>query len=492
MSQGFKRSLFDRRSRPGRPRKGFLARAYRFFSEDIWHLEPAPLTATRRVLRRISRLGFLTLNGFNSDRCLVRASALTYVTVLSLVPLLALSFAMLKGLGIYKRFREQQLAAWLDRFLPLDPESLQPPPLRDALERMLGFVDSTNLNALTAVGIVVVFWAAIELLGTIENAFNEIWGVTRARSLVRKITDYLAIVVITPVLLVAAIGLTSAAQSYQIVQVLERDLGLGVLMGLAVRFAPLLAGWAAFSFLYMAMPNTRTRLSSSLIGGLVGGTAWQIVLWLHLEFQIGVANYSAFYSTFAAVPIFLVWVQVSWSIVLFGAELSFAHQHEHDYRRAALWRSATPARRTAVGLRVIARVAQAFRSGLPAPSTGDLERVLSLPAQPIDDALEACESARLVARVATAEGGSAWLPARELSAIRVAEVLEALDGARDLPGYIEPSPLDRASERLLEGLLNERRSSVYNLSLGELCERGEALARQPDPAGLSQPGVQAG
>ncbi len=492
MIQGFKRSLFDRPQRGNRPRRGFVERIYRFFTEDVWKLEGVHLPVTRRVLRRASRLAFLTLNGFSSDRCLVRASALTYVTVLSVVPLLALSFAVLKGLGFYERLRRELIDPQLDRFLPVDPATSPASGLREAIERLLGFVDNTKFGALGVVGLVIVLWAAIELLGTIEAAFNDIWGVHRSRSLVRKVTDYLAIVVVIPVLIVAAIGLTSAAQNNGFVLLLEQRLGLGALINLAVRFAPLLAGWAAFSFLYLAMPNTRTQVSSSLLGGLVAGTAWQIALWAYLEFQIGVANYNVIYSTFAAVPIFLVWVQISWSIVLFGAELAFAHQHEHDYRRVAMWRAATPARRSAVGLRVLARVVQAFRRGTQAPSAEQLERELSLPSQPIDDVLETLEGARLVARVGSGQDPQTWLPAREPAAIRVVDVLEALEGARDVPGTSEPSALERTADRLLEGIAGERRGSVYNLSLSELCERGEALSRETDAAGLSEPGIEAG
>src|SRR5688572_7421788 len=328
----------------------------------------------------MGRLSFLTVSGFLNDRCTVRASALTFVTVLSLVPLLAFSFAAMKGLGFYKDLSDKVIKPGIERMLPTDkaaptevatevsPAGEAGPgsgetaplasPLRESVDKLLALVEGTNFLALQFIGLVVVVWAVLKLLGTIEDAFNDIWGVRRARSFVRKVTDYLSIVVIAPMFLVVAVGLTSAAKTSAFGVFLENQLRLGWLIGFGLRLMPLLAGWVAFTFLYMAMPNTRTRLSSSALGGFIAGTAWQVALLLHVEFQVGVANYNVMYSTFAAVPIFLVWVQLSWVIVLFGAEVAFAHQHELDFRRVVGWREATPAMRASVALRVLVRAVE--------------------------------------------------------------------------------------------------------------------------------------
>jgi membrane protein len=508
----FKRSLLDASDRP-LLRRGWLGRVYRLLSEDIWRLESSELSLVQRILRRTGRLGFLTVSGFLGDRCTVRASALTFVTVLSLVPLLAFSFAAMKGLGFYENLRDTVIKPGIERMLPTvesasaastagepatsttsepatsaEPEQgsdhLTPAsPLRESIDKIFNLVETTNFLTLQFIGLIVVVWAVLKLLGTIEDAFNDIWGVRRARSFVRKVTDYLSIVVIAPMFLLVAVGFTSAAQTSAFGAFLEHQLQLGWLIKIGVRLMPLMAGWVAFTFLYMAMPNTRTRLGSSALGGFVAGTAWQVALLLHVKFQVGVANYNALYSTFAAVPIFLVWVQLSWVIVLFGAELAFAHQHEHDFRRVVGWREATPAMRASVALRVLVRAVEGFLSGRGALSADETAQTLGVPAQAVDEVLEALRTAGVVESAGEPEAGR-WLVARDPSSVRASDVLQVLEGTNTRGQLASKTGGDRAVDRLLEALELERRESAYNLSLLELVDRARALERDSEPAGL--------
>ncbi len=506
----FKRSLFDAADRP-LLRRGWVGRAYRLLSEDIWRLESSDLSLLQRILRRTGRLGFLTISGFLGDRCTVRASALTFVTVLSLVPLLAFSFAAMKGLGFYKELSEKVIRPGIERMLPRENPAPtdnvpavemptasapatevaaepvapggQPSPLRDSIDKLLDLVEGTNFLALQFIGLVVVVWAVLKLLGTIEDAFNDIWGVRRARSFVRKVTDYLSIVVIAPMFLLVAVGVTSAAKTSAFATFLENQLSLGWLIGIGVRLMPLLAVWVAFTFLYMAMPNTRTRLSSSALGGFVAGTAWQVALLLHVEFQVGVANYNVMYSTFAAVPIFLVWVQLSWVIVLFGAELAFAHQHETDFRRVVGWREATPAMRASVALRVLVRAVEGFLAGRGAFSADEVAQQLAVPVQAVDEVLDELRTAAIVEGAGEPEAGR-WLVARDPASVRASDVLQVLEGTNSRGQIASATGSDRAVDRLLESLELERRESAYNLSLRELVERARALERDSEPAGV--------
>lgn len=493
MALNFKRSLIEKRARPTAAKDGLLARLQRFFTIEVWRFEPEGLTFLRRALRRASRLVFLTLNGFVGDRCIVRASALTYVTVLSIVPLLAFSFASVKGLGFYEDFRSGVVDPAVERLLPSievevdgDPSAvpvLETPPLREPIEQLLTLVETTDLKGLAATGAVIVLWAIVRLLGTVEAALNEIWGVRRARSLVRKLTDYVSIVVIAPLGAVLMIGLTSATQSGAFGAFLDDTLGWGRLVRGVVRAAPLLAGWVVFTFVYVALPNTRTRFKSAALGGLVAAALWWLALWVHLQFQIGVAKYNLIYSTFAAIPIFLVWVQSSWLIVLFGAELAFAHQHERDYRREVAWREASAAASAGIALRSMARIVQAFLAGDPAPTAEVLASELSVPVQPVDDAMDALASVGLVAAVGD-EDEPGWLVARDPEGIRAVEVLEALEGEHQA-APAAPTGIDREVQRVLDRLSEERRASIHNLSLRELAQRG-ARELDVDQAGLGE------
>ena len=253
---------------------------------------------------------------------------------------------------------------------------------------------------------------------------------------------------------------------------------------------PLLAGWVAFTFVYMALPNTRTRLCApAALGGFVAGTAWQVALAAHVEFQVGVANYNKIYSTFAALPIFLVWVQVSWVIVLFGAELAFAHQHERDYRRVVGWRRATPAMRAASACGRWRASSRPSWRGAAAPTAEVLARELGVPAQPVEELLEALAAAgrRGVRRGADDDG--TWLRrARPRARCAWPRCWRSLEGRRPRCALVARSGDDRVVDRLLAALDEERRGSAYNLSLRELAERGaRARGGRDDRAGWAGP-----
>ena len=467
VSANFKRRLVEQRARgPHLGRRA--ARLYRWFSEEIWRLDTSPRGLAARTGRRIGRLGFLTASGFHGDRCLVRASALTYTTVLSLVPLLAVCFSVLKGLGWYEEFRQETLKTWLDQ---LAPESAGGSTdfaqgLRAGIENVLGLVDRTDLRGLQAIGLVLVIWAVIRLLGTIEASFNDIWGARRSRSFLRKLTDYLAIVFVAPILLVVG-GAVSAAVRKSEGALFGVDLSEAA--GWLLRFAPLFLSWLAFSFVYAALPNTRTRIRASLIGGFVAAVAWQAALALHVEFQLGVARYNAIYSTFAALPIFLIWVQLSWAIVLFGAEVAYAVQHEGEFRRIVGWREPSPSERARLVVRVAARLAQAFVEDTAPRSEGDLARELGVPSTPVDDALEVLAAAGLAA-ASEEDEARLWRIARDPARVTLSDVLDAAlaggDGALAAAGE-----LDRIVDRQLGLLGEERRGSPANLTLREVVER---------------------
>jgi membrane protein len=492
VSAHLKRHLLDVRAL-ARPGRGILARLQRWFAQEVWRLDEAPRGRAARIGRRLGRLGYLTLSGFQGDRCLVRASALTYTTVLSLVPILAVCFSVLKGLGWYEEFRHQRVPAWLEHFAPSaqaqDADFAQ--GLRAGIERLLVLVDNTDVRGLQAVGLVLVLWAVLRLLSTIEASFNDIWGVRRSRSWLRKVTDYLAIVFVAPILIALSGGLTARVRGLG-------DSVLGVDLSAAAEWAlrasPLLLSWAAFSFVYAALPNTRTQVRASLVGGGIAALAWQAALALHVEFQLGVARYNAIYSTFAALPIFLIWVQLSWSIVLFGAEVAYAVQHEGEFARVVGWSEPTPRERARLVLRVAARLAASFLADTPARTAGDLSRELGVPSPPVEAALEALAAAGLAAQSEDPEGAR-WRVARDPARVRLSDVIDAaLAGAGPGGASVTTGALDQLLDRQLGHLAEERRLSPANLSLRELVERvaRDAAAAEPRAAAARAQGAGGG
>lgn len=493
--------------------RGPVATLWRYLSRDLWlrKVEREPLW--RRFWMRTGRVMYLTVRSFVVDRCVLQAGALTYVTVLSLVPLLAFAFAMLKGLGYYEELREHRIDPFFDELLgaraSVEAQSTaaadvveqigvaEPLPargafeLRDGIDQVLDLVDQTNLKGLGFIGLIVLLLAVVRLLGSIEDSFNRIWGVRKARSWVRKLADYLTIVVVTPIFLVVAIGVTTSAQNAGVTEFLRQELALGGLIELLLRGVPVLVGWFAFTIVYLVMPNRRCKLSSALIGGFVAGTLWQIALVLHIRFQVGIANYNAIYAGFAALPVFLVWVQTSWVIVLLGAEVAYAHESEPDYRGLAAHQQHHQAFTEQIALRALTRVCDAFLAGEKPPSSSDIAAALGLAPRELREVLEDLREGGLVTVVeGRGDEARAFVPARDPERITVVDVLGVMRGEGLDLKVAAVGELDTRVDKLLTQLQHEARSSAFNRSLRELVDEARRREVAAGKAKLAQQGVQ--
>lgn len=463
---------------------GRVARAYRFVSHDLWRSEVDPAKGVRRSFNRVVRITFLALQGFVADKCVSRASALTYTTVLSVVPLLAFGFSALKGLGVYKSLVEARVQPFLNQHLGAEGQ------LRQAVDQVLEIVDSTNLGALGAVGVLLVLWAVLRLLEVVEASFNDIWGVRRSRSFVRKLSDYVTIVVVAPIFLVVVIGITGALQDESpVMDFLNTQLGLGPLISIGLKMAPVFAAWLAFAGLYLVLPNARAPLASVALGGVVAGTLFQLALYAHVVLQVGIANYSSIYSSFAVIPIFLVWVHASWVTVLLGAEVAFAHQNEPAYRGIAGYVAFTPAVRERIALRAMVRVCSAFLAGEQPCTAARIAVELGIPARGIQEVLDELEAAGIVREVVSVEGDGGWLPARDPGDIHLTDVNAAMRHSDDVAAVPAERPVDAEVDRLLESLVAEARGSVYDKSLREIV-RDAARDAALEGDGLARPSVQ--
>lgn len=353
---------------------------------------------------------------FTAHQGPLRAAALTYTTVLSLVPFLAIAFSVLKGLGA-----QNALEPILQRVAGDSEETIS---------RLVDYVNNTNVKSLGAIGLVLLILTVISLMGSIEEAFNAVWGVRETRSLQRRFSDYLSVVIVGPILLLAATSMTSSLQSQWILLWLIQNTYLGDAILLLFRFLPYLSVWIAMVFLYIFIPNTRIRFASAVTGGVIAGTAWELAQWGYFHFQVGVANYNAIYGTLAAVPIFLVWIYTSWLIVLYGLEIVFAHQHRgHGISGSGAVRlTATAREQLAVALLV--QVGLHFQKGGTPPTAQLLADELNVPLLPLETVFDDLE--RLGYLVETSGGVSGWLPARDPSEVPVSEVIGALRGVSNL------------------------------------------------------------
>lgn len=389
-------------------------------------------------------------SSFAAHQGTLRAAALTYTTMLSLVPFLAIAFSVLKGLGAQNALEPllQQVAG--------DSE--------ETISRLIDYVNNTNVKSLGAVGVLMLVLTVISLMGQIEESFNATWGVQENRPFQRRFSDYLSVVVVGPILLLAATSMTSSLQSQWLVQWLIEHTYLGDTILLLFRMVPYLFIWLAMIFLYIFIPNTKVQLGSAVLGGVLAGTAWQIAQWGYFHFQVGVGKYNAIYGTLAALPIFLVWVYTSWLIVLFGLEVVYAHQHRAI--RAAQLRSRvlTAATREVLALSALLLVCSHFHDDAPPPVAAELSDELGIPLSEMGELLEMLRSVHFLAK--TGENEAGWLPVRDPADIMLDEVVTALRGI--LPPAEECAAACAKAIEVLGRESDMRRESLKGVTIHDL------------------------
>jgi membrane protein len=407
-----------------------------FLKETIWR-ERAERRKLVRFLFRLLQVSFLVGKGFLDSKIFLRASALSYTTLLSLVPLLAFVFSILKGLGVDEKVR------------PLVMEKIaaaQQPVAEKLAEYVTNHIANTSVTALGAVGLVTLLYTVIKVLSTVEASFNDIWGVSQGRTWLRKLSDYTSVMVIAPVLLVVAISVSTYLQANPFFTSGVTVTAWRVVTAILAKLGPYALTWVAFTAFYAFMPNTVVRFGPALGGGIVGGTMWQLAFLAYTKFQVGVANYSMIYTSFAALPVFLMWLYISWVIALFGAEVSFAIANLETYKRHLENFRPSPEAREKVALRVFFEVAYAFHRGQTPPDAERLARVAGIPVRAVRDVITSLVDVGLLSEVRVVKAAG-YQPGKDISVVTPAAVLAALRSRGDT---IDPAEGDVLWEETLK------------------------------------------
>jgi membrane protein len=445
------------------PRPSAFSRFRGFLGGRLWEARLSELSAPRAALYWGARVLTVTVRGFLDDRLSFRAAALTYFTVLSIVPFLAFAFAVLKGFGVYASFVEGTIQPYVDETFAANEA------LYDAIGHILRFVEQTDVSRLGTLGVVVLAYAAVTLVSNVEVALNDIFGAKTRRPLLRQITDYVTLLVVGPLLLLAATTVSAAAQSSSALRFLRETLGLGPLIDFALGFGSVALLAVALFAMYAILPNVRVRPLAALVGALLGALLWQGSLVLHVQLQMGVARYSALYSVLGALPIFLVWTYVSWLVVLVGACVAAAHQADAAVRQPGNAARVDPALEEALALAIAAEVARSFVAGGPRVGAAAIAERLRLPPPVVDAVVEALVRAGLLARVVS--GREAGLvPGRDPERIRAEDLRDALRREprverlrAGLEGRLAPG-----LRRIVRAAEEERRRSPNNVTLRAL------------------------
>ncbi len=419
-----------------------LAKIIRFITIDIWRLQLASFSRKKSILIRQLRIIILALRGFDEDKCFLCASSLTFYLLFSIVPVLAMAFGIAKGFGIEKLLENQIV----DKFQG------QQQIINQLIQFSHTLLSQTKGGVIAGSGAILLIWTVIRVLSNIENSFNEIWGIKKARSIGRKFSDYLAIIFICPILLVIPGSITILAAGYLTVLMQKFPIlsTFGPLVILLFKLAPYIIIWVAFTFIYSFMPNTRVKFKAAILGGVAAGTIYQAVQWVYIKFQVGAAGYGAVYGSFAAVPLLLAWVQMSWLIVLLGAEISFAYQNVETYEFERDCLQISHSFKRLISLRIAHLVVKNFSSGGESLTAAQVSRKLEVPIRLVNDILYELVESGILAEVKQGEKSDIFYhPARDPEILTVKYIVDALEerGSRNIP-IVKSDELNKIAESL--------------------------------------------
>ncbi|MEM7009261.1 MAG: YihY/virulence factor BrkB family protein, partial [Thermodesulfobacteriota bacterium] len=289
-----------------------------FLTKDIWHLDTSTLNRTRAALVYVVKLVYATIKGYTENELGLRSMGLVYSTLLSIVPLLAFSFSILKAFGVVENQVEPFLANFLEPLGDKGPE---------ITSQIIGFIDNINFGVLGVVGLLLLIYTSVSLIMKIEDSINHIWNVRRGRGIFRRFSDYITILLLGPVLIFSAIALTTSFESNTVVQKVLDIEPLGTLVLMAAKFAPYLMVFLVFTFIYVILPNTKVSIKSAFIGGLIAAIAWQTTSWVFAFTVAKSTKYASIYSSLAVLILFMLWVYINWLIFLIGAQITYCHQN---------------------------------------------------------------------------------------------------------------------------------------------------------------------
>jgi membrane protein len=423
------------------------AKIIEFIREDIWRIQLKDISRTKYFFIKQLRILILASRGFTKDKCTLSASALTFYSILSIVPIVAMAFGIAKGFG-FQKLLEKQL---LEKFQGQE----------EVMNRVVAFahtlLENTKGGMIAGIGILFLLWTVIKLLSHIERSFNEIWEVKTHRTYGRKFSDYLSIMLISPILFILSSSVTVFITT-QITVITQKVALIGMfspVIFLMLKLIPYGLIWILFIFMYILMPNTKVNFSSALIAGVIAGTIYQIAQWAYITFQVGMARYNAIYGSFAALPLFLIWIQLSWLIVLFGAEISFAYQYVDTYDFEPDRRYISPAFKKLLSLQVSRLIISTFLKADPPLSAISISKTLQIPIRLVEQILEELVEAGILSDTDVKKNKEmSYQPARDINAITINTVIEALEqkGVNNIP-VAQTAELRHLSEALKK--LNE-------------------------------------
>lgn len=432
----------------------------------LWSVDSAAARPGWRVaLVRALRVAWVVLRDLTDGQLTLRAMSLVYTTLLSLVPLLALSFSVLKAFGVHNQIEPLVL----NLLAPLGERGVE------VGDRIIGFVANLKVGVLGSIGLALLLYTAISLIQKIEDSFNYIWHVTRLRPLSQRFSEYLSVILVGPVLVVAALGITASALNTALMQQLIRIEPFGTALWVIGKLLPYLLVIGAFAFIYVFIPNTRVRVVPAMIGAVVAGVIWETAGWAFASFVVTSTRYTAIYSGFAILIMFMIWVYVSWLILLLGAGIAFYVQHPEYVTPRRRHPNLSPKMYERIGLSVMLLAARGYHDGERAWTSDRLARRLGVALETVDAVLDVLLRAGMLTQ--TAGDPPAYVPARAPETIPLKDLLDTVRTAgENAGGDTWTVAVESAADDLLAGIDRAVAASLEGRSLRDLVAGGGARA----------------
>ena len=426
----------------------------------LWEREPT--TRWEALGLVIARHGAVLTRDLVDGQLSMRAMSMVYTTLLSLVPILALGFSLLKALGVHNSLEP----VLINLLAPLGPQA------DELVANVIGFVENIKVGVLGSLGVGLLLYAALSMIQKVEGSFNFIWRIEKSRGIGQRFGEYLSVLTVGPLLVFLAMGITASVMNSTPIARLGEIEPFGVLIAIAGRLLPYLLIIGLFTFMYAFMPNTRVKLKAALCGGLLAGILWQSASLAFASFASGATNYNAIYSGFAIIIFLLIWLYLGWLILLLGCQLAFYVQHpEHlSPEKHAPYLDGRSAEY--LGLALMAEISERFITGQPPLDADELSRVLHAPPDHVDRLLEILLHHQLLA--VTEGDRQSLLPRRDPDSLQLGELWKLIrSGYAPVGRPRTPDRISRAARSLVEGAESQF-SEAHGLSLKQWLDADRA------------------
>jgi membrane protein len=423
---------------------------------QLWVIDLRTIHGLHRIQVLSLRITYAVIRDLAAGQLNMRAMSLVYTTLLSLIPVLAISFSVLKAFGV--NYKDKPLIYNL--LLPLGERGIE------IGNKIMGFVENIQVGVLGSIGLALLFYMVISLLQKVERSFNYVWRIDRPRHFARRFSDYLSVILVGPVLVFTAIAITASLKTAVLIQAGDVVI-LSDSVNLIGKLVPYFLIIAAFTFVYVFMPNTKVRLMPALIGAIVAGLLWQSLGWLFASFVVSSTNYDAIYSRLAILIVFMIWIYLGWVILLVGVDVSFYIQNPLD-----MLSPETPARlnrndERQFALAIMIICGRAFHEGNKPPDIIVLSDTLGIAPNLVDETVQELIDAKLLSETTGEDEG--LLPSRDMQNITIVDILSALDGRKTLS--LPCSDETNASLEIMHKLAGAQNQALDGLTLQQLVMR---------------------